>query len=265
MREHIIAVTGAASGIGAACCSLLRERGATVIGLDLNQPQSDTVDQYIAYDQGDPDTIDQAVAQVPNILTGLMNVAGVAPSNKFSATDVLRINFFGVRYLTEAIRPKLNSGASVVNMTSGTGAGWMGNVTALDEFMALTDVADIGAFVEKNGIVNEGLGNSAAYPFSKQLLSLWTLQVASQWREQGYRVNAVAPAAVDTPIVDDFLASFGTEAAERMAKFGAATPENIARASVFLLGEDAAWVNGAVLPVDGGAIAAGTLAKLGLV
>ncbi len=53
-------------------------------------------------------------------------------------------------------------------------------------------------------------------------------------------MNAVAPAAVDTPIVGDFLSSFGKDAA------------------------DAAWINGVILPVDGGAIAAGTVAKLGI-
>lgn len=62
----------------------------------------------------------------------------------------------------------------------------------------------------------------------------------------------------------DFMTSFGAASAERMKKVGAATPEQIALATAFLISENAVWVSGAVLPVDGGAIAAGTMAKLGL-
>ena len=120
LKGQIVAVTGASSGIGAACCALLKKRGATVIGLDINQPTKNDVDHFISYDQGDPDNIDLAVQQLPEGLTALLNVA------------------------------------------------------------------------------------------------------------------------VDTPIVGDFLSSFGKEAA------------------------DAAWINGVILPVDGGAIEAGTVAKLGI-
>lgn len=261
---QIVAVTGASSGIGAACSALLKKRGATVIGLDINDLAKNDVDQFITYDQGDPNSIDLAVRQLPEGLTALLNVAGVAPSNRFSPADVLRINFFGARYLTEQVVPKMVSGSTVVNMSSGTGAGWPTNIANIKAFLDLREVGDIPEFVKDYEIVNDGLGNNAAYPFSKQLMSAWTMKASGQWRSQGIRVNAIAPAAVDTPIVNDFLASFGREAAERMGKFGSATPEMVAMASVFLLTADAAWINGAVLPVDGGAIAAGTVAKFGI-
>lgn len=264
LKGQIVAVTGASSGIGAACCTLLKKRGATVIGLDINQPTKNDVDHFISYDQGDPDNIDLAVQQLPGGLTALVNVAGVAPSNRFGPADVLRINFSGVRYLTELVVPKLASGSTIVNMSSGTGAGWPTNISNIKAFLDIREVDEIQKFVDDHGIVNDGLGNDSAYPFSKQLLSEWTMKASGQWRSRGIRVNAVAPAAVDTPIVGDFLSSFGDEAAERMANFGTATPENVAMASVFLLTTDAAWINGAILPVDGGAIAAGTVAKLGI-
>ncbi len=264
LKEKVIIVTGASSGIGAACCQQLKETGASVIGMDINPPSSGDVDQFIAYDQGSPEDIDRAVAEIPGRANGLLNVAGVAPSKRFSPVDVLRINFFGVRYLTEALVPKLVDGAAIVNMTSGTGASWLSNVDNIKAFLDIADASMIAKFVEDNGIGNDGLGNDAAYPFSKQLLSVWTMKASTLWREKNIRINAVAPAAVETPIVGDFLSSFGTEAAARMASFGSATPELIASASLFLLTNDAAWINGAVLPVDGGAIAAGTMAKLGI-
>ena len=264
LEGQTIVVTGASSGIGAACCALLKKRRAAVIGLDINEPTNNNVDEFIAYDQGDPNSIDRAAQKLPEKLAALMNIAGVAPSRRFGPADVLRINFFGVRYLTELVVPKLVSGSAVVNMSSGTGAGWPSNVSNIRTFLGTRDVNGIQQFVDDYGIVNEGLGNDAAYPFSKQLLCVWTMQASGQWKSQGIRVNAVSPAAVETPIIGDFLSAFGKEAAERISKFGTATPEHVALASVFLLTRDAAWINGAILPVDGGAIAAGTLAKLGI-
>lgn len=260
----VIAVTGVSSGIGAACAALLKQRGAKIIGLDINQPTADAVDEFIAFNQGNIESIEQAVAQLPSGIDGLLNVAGVAPSPRFSPADVLKINFFGLRHFTEKVVNKLNDGASIVNMTSGTGAGWLGNLDNIKSFLALTQIAQVDEFVASHGIGNEGLGNDAAYPFSKQLLSVWTMKSSTVWKARGIRVNAVAPAAVETPIMGDFMTSFGAESAQRMKKVGAATPEQIALASAFLLSEDAVWVSGAVLPVDGGAIAGGTMTKLGL-
>lgn len=264
LKNKKVVVTGASSGIGAACCAELKSVGAAVIGMDINAPDQQSFDDFIAYDQGDTASIDRAVGQLGAGIDGLMNVAGVAPSARFSPADVLRINFFGVRYLTNAMLPQLSKSSSIVNMTSGTGAGWASNIEQVKAFLALDDPSAIPAFVEQFDISNEGLGNSAAYPFSKQLLSVWTMNSAARLREKQLRINAVAPASVDTPIVADFLTSFGAEAAQRMEAFGSATPAMVASAAVFLLSDEARWINGAVLPVDGGAIATGTMAKLGV-
>lgn len=261
-----IIVTGASSGIGAACVALLKNKGATIIGMDINEPKSNNVDQFIHYNQGDLNSIDEAVKQIPSNIDGLLNVAGVAPSPRFTPSDVLKINFFGLRYFTNQVFSKLSDGASIVNMTSGTGAGWRENVNNIKTFLTLNEIKQVDSFISEYNISNDGLGNNAAYPFSKQLLSVWTMKFSSaeQTKSRGIRVNAVAPAAVATPIMDNFLTSFGKEAASRMQSFGAATPENIALATVFLLSGDAVWVNGTVLPVDGGAVTKGILTKLGL-
>ncbi len=259
-----VAVTGAASGIGAASAVVLKDRGAQVVGLDINEPAAGAVDRYVAYDQGDPGSIDRAVAAVPDGLDGLLNIAGVPPSPRFGPVDVLKINFFGLRYFTEKVVDKLSDGAAIVNMSSGTGAGWPTNVETIKAFFALDRINQVAGFVADHGIGNEGLGNDAAYPLSKQLLSVWTMKASSRWKDRGIRVNAVAPAAVETPIVGDFLASFGEEAAKRIQTFGSATPEQVALATTFLLSADAAWINGAVVPVDGGAIAGRTMAQFGI-
>ena len=259
-----IVVTGAASGIGAACVAMLKARGANIIGLDINEPSAGSVDEFIKFNQSDLASIDEATAKLPSDLDGLLNIAGIAPSPSFSPADVLKINFFGLRYFTEKLVGKLKDNAAIINMSSGTGSGWPTNIENIKTVLAMDEMSQIDDFVTEHNIVMDGLGNEAAYPFSKQLLSVWTMKASSKWLDRGIRVNAVAPAAVDTPIVDDFMTSFGDDAVKRMARFGAATPENVARATLFLLSEEAVWVNGAVLLVDGGAIAAGTMAKLGI-
>ena len=263
-EDRVIVVTGAASGIGRACCAIIKERGAKVIGMDINEPEAGEVDEYVAFDQGDPGYIDRSVSELPEGISGLMNVAGVAPSDRFSPTDVLRINFFGLRYFSEAIATKLGDSAAIVNMSSGAGSGWPTNVDAVKEFLAIQDFADIEVLVEKHEIGNVGIDNNAAYPLSKQLLNVWTMKTSGRLRGRDIRMNAVAPAAVETPIIDDFLKAFCEVSSRRMRSFGSATPDQVAKASVFLLSDDAEWISGAVLPVDGGAIAAGTIGKLGL-
>jgi len=215
----VIAVTGVSSGIGAACAALLKKRGAKIIGLDLNEPQAGSVDQFIKFNQGDLGSIDQAIALLPTGLDGLLNIAGVAPSPRFSPADVLKINFFGLRYFTQKAVDKLKDGAGIVNMSSGTGTGWPTNVENIKSFLALDQIAQIGDFVSQHNIGSDGLGNDAAYPFSKQLLSVWTMKASSQWLDRGIRINAIAPAAVETPIVGDFMTSFGDDAVKRMERF----------------------------------------------
>lgn len=258
-----IAITGAASGIGAACAALVKDRGGQVIGLDMNEPGAGKVERFIRFDQSDPASIDAAVDQLPEGLDGLANIAGVPPSTRFGPAEVMKINFYGLRYFTEATVGKLADGACIVNMSSGAGTGWPSNVPNIQAMFAVDSLEGVDAIVAELGIQQDGFENSSAYPFSKQCLSVWTMLVSSKWRDRGIRVNAVAPAAVDTPIIGDFMHSFGADAVARMENFGAAKPEYIANATLFLLSPEAAWINGAVLATDNGAVAAGTCKKLG--
>ena len=264
INSRVIVVTGAASGIGAAAARLLKEDGATVIGIDITEPAAGSVDQFVSMDQSDPASINAAVARLPDGLDGLMNIAGVAPGPKFPPALVLKTNFYGLRMFTQKLLGKISQGGAIVNMSSGAGMGWPQNIPLLREALAIDDLDAIDEFVTRHQIHNDGIGNQAAYPLSKQLQIVWTATAYPIWKETGVRMNAVAPGAVTTPILDDFLKAFGEESADRMRAIGASSAEEIAKIARLLLDSGYEWINGTTIPAERGAITYGGISKIGL-
>ncbi len=258
-RGKTVVVTGAASGIGAATGRLLKERGAHVVALDRREPSGEVADHHIEFDQGDPSSIELASNALPGPIDGLFNIAGVPPAWGRQPEDLLFINFFGLRLLTEKIAPMLSVGAGVVNMSSHAGWRWQENTAFLAQFLALLHKQDVARAVRREGVIIDGLGERSAYPISKQLLNLWTAQSVASAVFGHIRMTAVSCAGVMTPILDDFLKSFGADSAARIRSIGLARPEDIAPALVFLASPEARWIKGAVIPVDGGASAASIL------
>ena len=263
-NKRVIVVTGAASGIGAAAAQLLRETGATVIGVDIKEPAAGDVDQFVFMDQSDSASIDAAVSEIPDKVDGLINSAGVPPGPKHSPAMVLKTNFYGLREFTQKLLAKMSEGSAIVNLTSGAGMGWAQNISLLQEALAINQIGDVDDFTARHKIHNSGIENLAAYPLSKQLLIVWTASAYPIWKETGVRMNAVAPGAVDTPILDDFLTAFGEESATRMQAIGASSALDIANIAAMLLDPAYEWINGATIPAERGAITYGGISKMGL-
>ncbi|MGB9437940.1 MAG: SDR family NAD(P)-dependent oxidoreductase, partial [Desulfobacterales bacterium] len=121
LENKKIVVTGVASGIGAETAKVLKAKGATIVGVDRNEPK-ENVDQFIKADLGDPDLIASAVEAVPGGIDALCNIAGLPPTKDRVA--VLKVNFLGLRHFTELMIGKLNDNASIVNVASLAGLGW---------------------------------------------------------------------------------------------------------------------------------------------
>jgi 3-oxoacyl-[acyl-carrier protein] reductase len=222
-------VTGGASGIGRATARLLRERGAAVVTLD----RAGECDVHA--DVTDPAAVDAAVAAAQERLGGpadrLVNAAGVyriAALRRLDAADwdaVLAVNLRGAFLVARAFAARTETGAIV-------------NVASI--------AADRGDASEP----------AAHYAASKAGLVGLTRQMAVEWAP-GIRVNAVSPGVIETPMLrmmddPDAGAAYLRERVP-LQRLGAA--DEVARVIAFLLSDDAAYVTGAAVPVDGGVTA----------
>ena len=235
-----IVVTGAASGIGASLCQLLKARGAETIGLDISEPSG------LKVDLSNPDSIDAAVARIDGPVHGLANVAGLPGTHEIDA--IMAVNLLGLRRLTDALSPRIESGGAIVCVSSVTADRCEWTEARLANFVSLG--WDDALQVARAGVAD----GKEAYELSKRALDVLMLRFCADHAARGIRVNCASPGPVETPILGDFETSIG---ADRIAAAASVTgrhakPEEIAEAVAFLLSDAARWVNGVVLKVDGG-------------
>ena len=242
-----IVVTGASSGIGGEVVRLARVSGARVIGLDRNDPLI-TLDGFVKADLGDPASIDAAIAALPQKFDGLVNAAGVPGTAPVELVG--RVNYLGLRHLTEGVVERLKPGASIVNFASVLGGEWQQRL-ALHKALA-----DVGGFAAGEAwLAANPVPQDTCYQYFKEALIVWTYAQAQRWfLEFDIRMNCVAPGPVFTPILGDFVTMLGEERvandAPRMKRPGFG--DEIAPPVTFLLSDAARWINGINLPIDGG-------------
>jgi NAD(P)-dependent dehydrogenase (short-subunit alcohol dehydrogenase family) len=248
-------VTGAASGIGHAVAQRLLAAGAHVHCLDRNTPTA-AVTQHVEVDLANPRSIDAAVEQLDGRFDGLIQVAGIPGTAP--ADMVIAVNSLAVRHLTESFFDRLTPGAAVTVVSSTAGFGWPLRLDAIRGLLA-TDTFEEGAAWFKD---NPQQGN--AYNFSKEATTVYAMSMALALHQRGFRINAVLPGPVETPILSDFEATMGKDTLDGVRQLLGrhADPDDIATVVLFLASDDARWVNGQALAVDGGltgAVASGVL------
>lgn len=252
LAGRVVAVTGAAGGIGEGIARVLLEEGARVSLWDLSAERTGEVlarvdrsgerTLALAVDVTDADAVRAAVeATVERFgaLDGLVNNAGTITMN--SAWDAgadewrrqLEVNVTGSFVCAQAVgrHMKGSGGGRIVNVSSNAG--------------------------------KAGYPNMAAYNASKAAVIGLTRSLAMEWAADGINVNAVCPGGVDTPMlaqVAEWLSPrLGTPADELLQGMGASglggrriRPEEVGRVIAFLLSDDAVIIRGQSISVDGG-------------
>lgn len=245
LHGKVALVTGAGGGIGSATARLLASRGARVavadFAVEAGEATVDAIRQsggeaaFFAVDVTDASSVDDLVGSVVERFGSLdlaLNNAGILhparPFHELTESDWTRsmsVNAMGVANSMRAeIRVMLEQGGgAIVNTASGAGLG------------AAPDLA--GYVASKHAVV--GLTRAAAVEYVRQ----------------GLRVNAVAPGTVETPMTAGMTAEQRDSLNELMPMGRMAKPIEVAEVVAFLLSDEASYVNGAVVPIDGGSSA----------
>ena len=238
LEGKVIAVTGAASGIGAATADLLTSSGAVVAALDLNWPEAEPKSAeasdffrsvYVASD-GDVEMVFDEIVRHFGKLDGLATCAGINNIDSFDRLDAAmfrkmhEVNVIGTFNCLKSAASRMSHGGRMVTVSS---------------------IA---------GIRGGGIFGTGAYAASKAAVIALTKYAARALGPKGIAVNCVAPGPTDTPInaAMEKNPSIRTslEAAIALGRF--AQPKEIGEAIAWLLSDASSYVNGATLVVDGG-------------
>jgi NAD(P)-dependent dehydrogenase (short-subunit alcohol dehydrogenase family) len=243
----MIAVTGSASGIGAAIAARLRRDGDEVIGVDLRGAD---VIADLSTRQGRATAIAAIAQRAGDALDGVVACAGLGP-HVSDHPLIASVNYFGAQELLAALRPLLarapRPAAVAISSNSTTIAG------AESPLVDLCLAGDEAAVRE----LAATLPGHTVYAGAKLALTRWLRRVApsAEWAGAGIRLNAVAAGPVQTPLLQGGLDHpiFGPAIRGFPVPTGShGAPEDIAAAVAFLLGPEARYVCGSVLFVDGG-------------
>lgn len=242
-------VTGAASGIGAAIARVLQERGHQVIGVDR---QGADINSDLSNAQGRRLVLQQLRERLAGRLDGLVLCAGLG-AQVSPESLIVSVNYFAAVELLDGLLPLLREGqapaALVISSTASVSLDWADNPLA--EALAAGDEQRAGEIVLAAG----EQGGYLAYAASKNALSVAMRRRAQQWGQAGVRLNAIAPGATQTPLLQAGLedARYGQAIRDYVSPLGRnAEPREIAEAAAFLISPQASFVHGAQLYVDGG-------------
>jgi NAD(P)-dependent dehydrogenase (short-subunit alcohol dehydrogenase family) len=234
-----ILVTGASSGIGKSCVERIVRSGARVIAIGRSAEKLAALAGVAGDDQHVLDLLDEAALK--GFVKALKRV-GIQLSGCVLAAG------------THSFRPFILEGFAEIAMP------WLINVQsclALIASLAKSRILARGASIVlfSSAAARTGSPAAASYAASKGAIEAATYTLALELGVSGVRVNAVAPGVVKTAMSESFLAKLSSEQFARLEAhhpMGLGTPEDVSGPATFLLTDDARWINGAILPIDGG-------------
>ncbi|WP_181801370.1 SDR family oxidoreductase [Streptomyces shenzhenensis] len=237
-KDKVIIVTGAGQGIGEGYARALAAEGARVVVAELNEEQGQRVAKeigdalFVRTDVADPASAEELTGTVMREfgrIDHLVNNAaifhgmrreGIVTVDYDYLDRFLKVNLLGALHVTRAALPHLREGAAVVNQSST--AAWQA---------------------------------TGFYGLAKAGINHLTASLAAELGPRGIRVNAIAPGPTDTEAARSIIPEeYRTAMVQSFALKRMGTAADQAGALLFLLSDEAAWVTGQVIAVDGGSV-----------
>jgi NAD(P)-dependent dehydrogenase (short-subunit alcohol dehydrogenase family) len=251
-QDKVVLITGAASGLGRATALQLAQEGARLAIVDRNgaaleetrgalraaAPKVEilAIAADVADEQAVRGFVDQTVARF-GAIDGFFNNAGIEgkqnPTEDYGIDEfrkVVAVNldgvFFGMKYVLQAMHRQ--------------------------GYGAIVNTASVGGI--------RGVGNQAGYAASKHGVVGLTRNAGVEYGQYDIRINAVAPGAIMTPMVEGALRQIGGDDWEAVGREYVSVnpmkrlgrPEEVAHVVAFLLSDEASFINATVIPIDGG-------------
>jgi len=237
-QDKVAIVTGAGQGIGEDYARALAAEGARVVVADINEEQGQRVAKeldsalFVKVDVGDPASADAlAAATVAEFgrIDYLINNAAIYHSMRregLTTVDLdylnrfIQVNLMGALYVTRAVVPHLTEGSAIVNQSSAAA------------YMA-----------------------SGYYGLAKIGINHLTASLAAELGGRGVRVNGIAPGPTDTEATATVVpVEFQERMTQALAIKRMGTPGDLTPTVLFLLSDDAGWLTGQTISVDGGQV-----------
>ncbi|SHM53846.1 NAD(P)-dependent dehydrogenase, short-chain alcohol dehydrogenase family [Cyclobacterium lianum] len=246
MKNKNVLITGGASGIGLAIVKKFARSGAIVYLLDFNQESGEkavadlTGEGLQVYfkqlDVSDQSQVKEVIGNIGGNLDVLVNNAGVSHIGNLETTEEADMD----RLFAVNVKGVYNCSRAVIGRMRSQGGGVIINMASVAATMGIPD--------------------RFAYSMSKGAVLNMTLTMARDYVKDNIRCNAISPARIHTPFVDDYLAKTypGKEkevfdqlaATQPVGRMG--SPEEVANMAYFLASDEAAFLTGADYLVDGG-------------
>jgi NAD(P)-dependent dehydrogenase (short-subunit alcohol dehydrogenase family) len=243
LSNTVAVVTGGGSGIGRAICERFAREGARIVAADLRPERAEETAARIVASGGDAIGLPVDVARADS-------VAAMARSalERYERVDIL-VNNAG-----------LSVGNDILEISEEQ---WDLNLDVVLKGVYLCSRAFLPGMLERrrgvilnissvNGLIAVG---EAAYSAAKAGMINLTQNMAIRYGDRGVRVNCIAPGTIRTPIWGERLAK-DPHVFDKLAKWyplgRVGEPDDVASAAVFLCSDEASWITGVTLPVDGG-------------
>lgn len=233
MAARVSLITGASKGIGRATAERLAARGEQVIGMARSAPSDGFPGEFVACDLADRDATAAALADITgrHQVTGLFNNVGLVKPQPIGEVD-------------------LDDMAAVYDLTL------RASVQVTQAVIPAMKAANRGRIVNMSSLTILGVPGRTSYGSSKAAIATMTRTWALELAPDNITVNAIAPGPVETDLFRGGNPK-GSEGEARylslvpMGRLG--SPDEVGALVAFLMGDDAGWITGQIIHIDGGA------------